>query len=67
MVSNTEERRKRRPYRGRGLSRMKRRVKFGAETNYNKRFRLIRWDRLRLCPLGEAVGATIGSQIKKHG
>jgi len=33
----------------------KRRVKFEAETNYNKRFRLTRRNCLRLCPLGEAV------------
>jgi hypothetical protein len=32
-----------------------RRVKFEAETNYNKGFRLTRRDCMRLCPLGEAV------------
>ena len=34
---------------------MARRMNLRAETNYNKGFRLTRRDRLRLCPVGEAV------------
>jgi hypothetical protein len=38
------------------------------KTNYNKRFRLTRQSRLRLCPLGEAAwSGWTGWAIGEHG
>src|SRR5579864_2078807 len=45
----------------RGLSRMERRVKFEAETNYNKRFRLTRRDCIG------SVGPTPTTETQRHG